>query len=188
MKKLALMVGLLSLWATGRAEAVPQLVTFNGRLTTMSGPVTGSVNLTFKLYDVATGGTAVWTEVRNGVGASNGLVFVDLGQVTTLDSALFTGPRMFLEVTVGTEVLSPRLAINSVPYAMHTENSDTLGGTITAADVITSAAGTGGVNATKTGNMLAVSLTTTGCTAGQAFKYNGTAFACANDANTTYTA
>lgn len=185
MKKLAVLIGLFVLWGAGTAEAVPQTISFTGRLTTSSGPVTGSVNLTFKLFDDPTGGTALWTEVRNGVGAnSTGLVFVDLGQVTTLDSTLFTGSTMYLEITVGSETLSPRLAINSVPYAMHTADSDTLGGTIGAADVITSAAGSGGITATKTGNALAVSLTTTGCSNGQVYKYNGTTFACANDADT----
>lgn len=185
MRKLALLIGLCWVLVAQPAEAVPQTVSFTGRLSTSTGPVTGSVNLTFKLYDVATGGTDVWSEVRNGVGANNqGLVFVDLGEVTTLDSALFTGTRMYLEITVGSEVLAPRLAINSVPYAMQTDNATTLGGAIMAGDVITGAAGTAGITATKTGNMLNVGLTTTGCSNGEVFKFNGTTFACAADNNT----
>lgn len=183
MKKLGLVLALLFVMA-GSAGAVPQTVSFTGRLTTSAGPVNGSVNLTFRLFNVATSGSALWTEVRNGVGASNGLVFVDLGQVTALDSSLFTGSTMYIEIQVGTETLAPRLEINSVPYAMHSGDSDTLGGSVTASNVITSASGTNGITAVKTGNALSVSLSTTGCSTGQVYKYNGSAFACAADDNT----
>jgi hypothetical protein len=190
MKKVALLVGLIVLFASTSALAAPTRITFSGRLTTSSGPVTGSVNLTFRLFNAATGGTEVWTETRNGVGAQNGLVFVELGETTTLDESVFDGPRKFLEITVGTEVLTPRLPINSVPYAISSTNAaaaDTLGGTIGPADVVTSVTGSQGIAATKTGNMLSVSLATASCTTGQVYKFDGTNWACQADANTTYT-
>ncbi|HWO25542.1 MAG TPA: hypothetical protein VNO30_42675 [Kofleriaceae bacterium] len=184
MKKLALLIGFMALLASGAAHAVPKTMSFTGRLTTSTGPVTGSVNLTFRLFDVATGGSAVWTEVRSGIGADNGLVFLDLGEVTPLDPTDFTGPKMYLEIQVGTETLAPRLAINSVPLALRSEDSDTLGGLVTAADVVTTVNGSSGIAATKTGNTVAVSLSTTGCSTGQVYKYNGSSFACAADNNT----
>lgn len=180
----AWLVALLVLGATATAGAVPSTISFSGRLSTSKGVVEGPVNLTFRLHDVATGGTPVWFEDRAAVEAKEGLVFVDLGAVTTLDTGVFKGAQMFLEIVVDGETLSPRVAINSVPYAMHTADSDTLGGTVAADDVITSVTGTNGITATKTGNALAVSLATAGCGNGQVLKFNGAAFACADDIDT----
>jgi len=187
MKKIAIVFVLL--WSTA-AGAVPDTINFTGRLTTPAGPVNGAVNLTLKLYDVASGGTPLWTEIHSNVGADNGLVFVDAGTLTTLDEAIFDGRRLYFEIVVGTEALAPRLAINSVPYAMRAAaatNAELLGTSIGPDDVITSVSGSGGIAAAKTGNAVSVSLSTTGCANGQVFKYDGTTFACANEQDTTYT-
>lgn len=191
MSKLGIAIGLMTaLAAAAPAEAAPTRINFTGRLSTASGPVNGAVNVTFKLYPALTGGTDVWSETQSGIGADNGLVFVELGAQTTLDTSVFTGDRMFLEITIGNESLSPRLAINSVPYAINASAANaaaTLGGTIGPGDVITSAIGNGGVSAVKAGNALSVSLATTGCSTGHVYKFDGTAFSCQPDANTTYT-
>jgi hypothetical protein len=187
MKKIAIIFILC--WSAA-AGAVPNTINFTGRLSTSAGPVTGAVNLTLKLYDVASGGTPLWTEIHSNVGADNGLVFLDAGTLTTLDEAVFNGNRLYLEIVVGTETLVPRLAINSVPYAMRTAaatSADLLGTSIGPGDVVTAVNAGAGIVAAKTGNAVAVSLSTTGCAAGQAYKFNGTTFACANDLNTTYT-
>lgn len=187
MKKIAIMLVLL--WPAA-AGAVPTTINFTGRLTTSTGPVTGAINLTLKLYDVATGGTPLWSEIHGNVGADSGLVFVDAGSLTTLDETIFDGRRLFMEVTVGTETLAPRLAINSVPYALRTTvatNAELLGTSIGPGDVVTSVNAGPGIAAAKTGNAVSVSLSTTGCVNGQVYKFNGTTFACANDLNTTYT-
>lgn len=188
MKASTIAAGLLVLLVSAAtAIAAPTRITFSGRLTTSTGPVTGAVNLTFKLFDGATGGTEVWTETRNGIGAQDGLVFVELGETTTLDEAVFDGPRKFLEITVGTEILTPRLTINSVPYAISATSADTLGGSVGAGDVVTTVTPGAGIAATKTGNTLNVSLATTGCTTGEVWKFNGTTFSCEPDVDTTTT-
>jgi hypothetical protein len=175
---------LVLLWSAA-AGAVPKTVNFTGRLTTSAGPVNGAVNITLKLFVDATGGTDLWNEVHNNVGADNGLVFLDIGSSTTLDDTVLDGRRLFLEITVGGETLSPRLAFNSVPYAVRTDaaaTADLLGGSIGPGDVVTAVTGAAGLAATRTGNTVTVGLTTTGCTSGQVFKFNGTTFACAADA------
>jgi hypothetical protein len=175
--------------AAAPAQAVPTTISFTGRLKTSAGVVNGNVNLTFKLYDAGTGGTAVWTETHTGVTADTGLVYVDLGSMTTLDSTILNGSQVFLEVTVGTETLSPRLPFNSVPYSVRAGEADDaakLGGTITASQVITGITGTTGITATPSGNTVTVGLATTGCTTGQVYQYNGSTFGCANQ--TSYTA
>ncbi|HEX3479606.1 MAG TPA: hypothetical protein VHT91_31500 [Kofleriaceae bacterium] len=178
MKKLA-MVFILC-WSAA-AGAVPSTINFTGRLSTSAGPVTGAVNLTLKLYNVATDGTPLWTEIHNNVGAEDGLVFLDVGSLKKLDETVFNGDRLYLEIVVGTETLAPRLAINSVPYAMRTAAATTadLLGTIAPRDVVTSVTAAAGIAAVRNGNGVAVSMSTTGCAAGSAWTWSGTAWACA---------
>jgi len=68
---IALMVLLLAPLSLGQ---VPKLISYQGVLTDASGTVVpdGNYNLTFKLYDVATGGTPLWTEVQS-VAVSKGI-------------------------------------------------------------------------------------------------------------------
>src|SRR5262249_10650792 len=122
MRKLAILLVLL--WSTA-AEAVPSTINFTGRLTTSTGPVNGTVSIALGLFADPVGGNALWSESHTGVGADNGLVFLDIGSQTTLDERVLDGRRLYLEITVGSETLSPRLALNSVPYAVRTEAAAT---------------------------------------------------------------
>ena len=68
---------------SGQAD-VPQKINYQGYLTDASGtPITGLVSMTFAVYPVATGGTAIWTETQS-VSVANGLYNVQLGAVTPL--------------------------------------------------------------------------------------------------------
>jgi hypothetical protein len=190
MKKVSLLTGLLIALAAAPALAVPSTMNFTGRLTTATGPVSGNVSVTFRLFNSLSGGTAVWSETHATVMADMGLVYVDLGATSALDESVFDGTVKYLEVVVNGETLSPRMALNAVPYAQRTiaaETSDTLG-TLTPSDVVTTVNGTSGISAVKNANTVAVSLATSGCSNGQVYKYSGSAWACAADADTTYTA
>ena len=186
MRNLAILLVLL--WSTA-AGAVPNTINFTGRLSTSTGPVTGSVDITLRLFPSADGGTQLWSEVQRGVGADNGLVFLELGKQTTLDENVLDGRQLFLEIVIGSEKLAPRLPLNSVPYAVRTETAataDLLGGSIAAGDVVTQVNGGAGVVATKSGNGVSVSLTS--CTSnGQILKWSGSQWACGADNGTTYT-
>jgi hypothetical protein len=187
MRNLAILLVLL--WSTA-AGAVPNTINFTGRLSTSTGAVTGSVDITLRLFPAADRGTALWSEVQRGVGADNGLVFLELGKGTTLDENVLDGRQLFLEIVIGNETLAPRLPLNSVPYAVRTEaaaTADLLGGMFGASDVVTQVTGKDGVAAIKSGNGVSVGLSTAGCTNGQVYKFNGTTFACGADANNTYT-
>jgi len=93
-------------------------------LTDASGTVVpdGSYKLTFKLYDVETGGTALWSETQS-VLVSKGIFSVALGSVTPIGLA-FDKPY-WLGVTVGTGTeLTPRIALTGSAYSfrsVHTE-------------------------------------------------------------------
>jgi hypothetical protein len=120
----------------GVAGAVPTSFSFTGRLADGGVPVDGNVTLDLALYDVASGGSSLWSESHAAV-ADNGLVSVAMGGQAALDPGDFAGGDLWLAVSVDGQALTPRLQIRSVPYAMRAEvcdSADTLG-TLEPADV-----------------------------------------------------
>ena len=99
---------------------VPHLINYQGRLLDDTGvPVNGSVNLTFGIYTSLGAPVAIWQETHNGVSVSDGYFDVLLGETTPLGQNYFVGlDELYLEVKVGTEALSPRQRIASMPYAV----------------------------------------------------------------------
>ena len=107
--------------------AVPPTIGFSARIADNGRPVTGTQSFTFRLWnDPTASDTAtnlVWTEGPRDIAVNDGVVATALGDTTTTPpgTALpaFTGAPLYLEVTMGTtSPFSPRLAIQSVPYAM----------------------------------------------------------------------
>lgn len=174
--------------AASIADAAPSTIGFTGRLATSTGPVEGTVAITFALYSAGTGGDEVWSETRD-VTASAGLVYLDLGATTPLDATVFAGDRLYLQITIGNEVMSPRLSIQSTPYAIRSQVADTaivaqkLGG-IAPSGVVTGITASEGVTATRNGNGVALGLKL--CAANQVLKSNGSSYVCAADNDTTY--
>jgi hypothetical protein len=107
----------------------PQL-NYQGRLLDGSGnPITGTRSMTFKLYGVATGGTALWTEGPKNVTATNGQFSTLLGDTTALVLTIFDGRDLWLGVTVGSDAeASPRIQVAYSPYALYAGNAVKLGG------------------------------------------------------------
>src|SRR6266487_2506751 len=92
--------------------------TYNGRLTDSGSPANGNYDLTFSLFDAASGPTHVGSTLTNSATAvSNGLF------TTTLDfgAGVFTGANRWLEMSVRTNgggaftPLIPRNAITPTP-------------------------------------------------------------------------
>ncbi|MBI5873339.1 MAG: hypothetical protein HZB36_04260 [Candidatus Omnitrophica bacterium] len=103
--------------------AVPHLINYQGRLTDTAGnPLNGSYNLTFRIYDALSAGNLLWEETQTGVVVDKGLFGILLGSVASLNIA-FDKPY-FLEIKVGTEVMSPRQQITSSGYAIRAEEAD----------------------------------------------------------------
>lgn len=102
---------------------IPKTITNQGYLTGLGGdPVNGAVQMTFSIYDVNAGGTALWGEAQN-VSVNNGLYSVILGSVRPIDLAFET--QYYLGVTVGADAeMTPRQALTSVPYAMRAKVAD----------------------------------------------------------------
>lgn len=124
-----LVIVLLLLWAqnTGAAPwltptAAPSsasTINYQGRLFNSSGqPVKGQVNLTFGLYNQASGGSPVWgSETHSNVTVSDGLFSVLLGSQLPIPLSAIGGD-LWLETKVNGETLSPREQLGAVAYAM----------------------------------------------------------------------
>ncbi len=144
-----LALGVVASSAASAHAAVPTTVGFTARLVDdkTGDAVTGSHHLTFELFDAATAGSSVWMEGRD-VEIEDGLLFADLGSSKPLDAAVFDGRRLFLQVSLDEVVMEPRIALDSVPYAIRAgvaSEADAVGG-LTAADLqprITGACGAG---------------------------------------------
>ncbi len=118
MTRVILYVGIgLALLAAMPADAATTAFTYQGKLTDSAGvPLTGSHDMTFKLYDADAGGAQVGSTVTlTGVNVSAGLftVGLDFGA-----SPFASGAARWLETTVAGTVLSPRAALTAAPYAL----------------------------------------------------------------------
>ncbi len=134
---------LLLLVAVAAAADVPPVMNFQGRLTDASAnPVAdGTYTLQFAIYDVATGGTPLWSESNGGVTTKNGLFSVLLGSVVNLPANIFDNPNRWFGVTVGSDAeMTPRQPFASVPSAFRTNTAQTVDdGAITASKLADSA-------------------------------------------------
>jgi hypothetical protein len=117
--------------------ATSSTLTFQARLLGASGNLVadGTYNMQFNLYDVASGGTTLWTESRlnnatQGVTLKNGYFSVDLGSITSFPTTINWDQELWLGMTVrGTgscvfgsctptdAEMTPRFKLTAVPYA-----------------------------------------------------------------------
>jgi hypothetical protein len=99
---------------------IPQLISFQGKLYNGDGnPLTGQHEITFRIYNVETGGAHVWLETIN-VDCDNGLYTVILGQ-TALINLDFDGQYWLGVQVTGDDELSPRYRLVSVPTAFRAQ-------------------------------------------------------------------
>ena len=105
------------------SQSIPQTINYQGVLKDAAGVVVpnGDYNLTFKLYNVQSGGTSLWNETKT-INVVGGIVNTQLGSVTPIPSATFV-EAIWLGITVaaGSE-LTPRIALSSVPYSFMSMN------------------------------------------------------------------
>jgi hypothetical protein len=98
------------------------MLSYQGYLTDAGGePLTGDMDITFRLYDAPSGGAALWTEAHTGdnaVPVEDGLFNVMLGSLTPISSTVWSNGASYLGVQVGNDgVMSPREVVGAVPYA-----------------------------------------------------------------------
>jgi len=124
MKKFSLYVLFLiiALCSSTAAAVVPEYIPVGGMLTDLSGNArNGSFDIRFAIYDVESGGSPLWSEMRDGanqVAVTNGMFSVYLGEVNPIDFLdLIDASELWLGVKVGTDSEMNRIRMASVPFA-----------------------------------------------------------------------
>lgn len=101
------------------AGTLPMSIPFQGKLIdpATNNPKNGAFSMQFKLYNVPTGGAALFTETQT-VTVTNGVFNVQIGTVSVLSVDLFSGASSYLGVTVGADAeMLPRQPLSMSPYA-----------------------------------------------------------------------
>jgi hypothetical protein len=115
----ATLAALLLCAGIARAD-IPRIITFQGRLSDLSGtPLAGTHTLSFSLYDATTGGTTCFSETQSAVPINNGLFKVSIGGATSggITTCDFS-KAYYLQIQVDTDnPMTPRLALSAAPYA-----------------------------------------------------------------------
>ncbi len=114
--------------ATAKTDQTSQalnsgMLSYQGTLMDTSGnPVTGSIEMIFRIYNSLTSTTPLWEEGRfasNAVPVQNGLFNIMLGSFYPIPSTVWEEAELFLGVQIGSDVeMSPREKLAVVPSAV----------------------------------------------------------------------
>lgn len=128
---LVVLCAVLSICAAPAVAQFPSIINYQVMLTDDEDqPLADQpVELVFRFYQLETGGSASWTETHNTTTNSIGVASVILGSITPISLDAFPGP-LWLEIEVDGETLSPRRRLTSAPYAIYSDNTRRLGGTL----------------------------------------------------------
>lgn len=109
---------------TAASGSVPQTLSYQGVLRDGSGNTVsdGAYDLTFRLYDVESGGSALWTESQS-VSVVDGIFNVILGDVVAL-TVPFDVPYWLGTSVEAESELSPRVELTAAPYARRAAYAD----------------------------------------------------------------
>jgi hypothetical protein len=126
-RSLLIFTCILLLVTSAGAMKVKSLLSYQGRLTDDTGvPLSGSYDITFRIYDSETGGSLLWEESHSSVPVSDGLFSVVLGTIEDITPEDLADPNetvpelvRYLEIQVGTSTaLTPRVPLVASPYAI----------------------------------------------------------------------
>jgi hypothetical protein len=118
--KLFLLTFILLSIATASTFAQSKKISLQGFLKDANGKAVadGSQNITFKLYTVATGGTAAWTDDQT-LNVYGGVYSTHLGSVANpVDNLSWGSETYFVGVTVQGTELTPRTELTFAPYSL----------------------------------------------------------------------
>jgi hypothetical protein len=162
---------------------IPHKMNYQGMLTDDVGtPITDDLDLTFRIFDAASGGNQEWTETQSDVSIISGLFNVVLGSVNSIN--LPFDEEYWLEIEIeGSGVVTPRIQLTSMGYAYMAETALTDGDwTISGDNMYSSVSGNVGIGVASPSEKLDVNGTirTTGfemptaASAGYVLTTNGT--------------
>lgn len=170
MKKLTILVSLIiMLSAFISAQTIPTTINYQGVLKDGSGNIVanGDYNISFKLYNLEAGGTALWTETKL-INVVDGIINTQLGSTSPILLPFTEAYWLGVTIAAGSELI-PRIKFTSVPYSFMSMNVPD--GTITAEkiadgeviksingikDSVTLVAGSN-INITPSGNNITIS-------------------------------
>ncbi len=150
------------LWVIPAEAQFNEQINYQGRLldSTGSAVADGTYAMSFRLYTVATSGSAIWTETLSGaseVTVIDGLFSVMLGSTTPLSSVDFN-QTLYLGVTIEADSeMAPRKILGAVPAAFvakEADNANTVGGVASTSLMRNDQTGT--VNASSSSSILSV--------------------------------
>lgn len=119
MKRSSIVICLLAAAVTASAVNLPLRIPFQGKLINPvdNSPRNGNLVITFRIYDVPTGGSALYTEPMT-VAVNNGVFAVQIGTSALLNTNLFSHASAYLGVTVtGDSEMLPRQPLTMSAYA-----------------------------------------------------------------------
>ncbi len=101
---------------------IPHLINLQGYLVDDTGPISGSLEATFRIYDAPSGGTSLWEETDSIV-VDNGLYSVILGQINPINIA-FEDERWIGVQMTGHPEMFPRYRQTSQPFTFVAQLAD----------------------------------------------------------------
>jgi len=108
---------LIVLLASAAFAQAPKTLSYQGKLSDGGGPLNGTYNLTFTLYDAATGGSSVWTETSTNVSITSGNLSLILGKTTPINVA--SDKPLWLGIKVGANPeVTPRVEMTGSLYSL----------------------------------------------------------------------
>jgi hypothetical protein len=121
-KYVAIIIAFIIIGTTASA-AVPNTLSWQGTIKDSNGDnLDGNFNFTFSIYDVSTGGTALWSETHSSVPVSDGLVSVILGKITPIN--LLFGGQYYLGISINAGAELPRIEMSSSAYAFRAKSAE----------------------------------------------------------------
>jgi len=131
--------------------SVPGSLNYQGRLERDNAPITGPVHLIFRIYNVPSGGTPLFSSPEVLVTAAQGIFSAS---ITPPGDVFSNAGALYLEVQVESDVLAPREPFNSVAYALAAKKLED-GASISVATLTST--GNVGLGTDVTGDRLSIS-------------------------------
>ena len=138
-------IAALIICASTTEAGIPRTLSYQGILGDSLGnpKPNGSYTLTFKLYGVASGGTAKWTETK-ALQTTAGRFSTVLGDVTPLPDSLQFNQQYYLGIKLSTDAseMTPRITLTSAPYSLNAAKAETASVALNASGAWTTAGNT----------------------------------------------
>lgn len=115
--KTYLLLLLLLIGSVALLAQAPKTLSYQGKLSDGGGPLNGSYNLTFTIYDAASGGNSFWTETSANISISAGNVSLILGKITPVNVETDKPLWMGIRVNNNPEI-SPRVELTGSLYSL----------------------------------------------------------------------